>query len=167
MRDADELLEYDFPVTPFGPCLLARSRRGVCALRFFDAQPAAVLGALWREWPGARLQRARLGQLLDEVLADPAAARPPLDLRGTEFQRRVWRCLLELRPGQTTSYQALAGRLGRPGAARAVGNAVGRNPVGLLVPCHRVIRSDGSPGGYRWGATRKQALLDWELRQRH
>lgn len=162
MQTAIDSLDYDFLDTAFGRCLLARSRRGICALRFVDGGERRALAELQREWPGHRMRRAPLAALVRAAIDDPAAPRPPLDLRGTAFQRRVWQALLALPPGATTSYRELARRVGRPGAARAVGNAVGRNPVGLLVPCHRVVRSDGAAGGYRWGAARKRALLAWE-----
>ncbi|HEX5790879.1 MAG TPA: methylated-DNA--[protein]-cysteine S-methyltransferase [Luteolibacter sp.] len=82
--------------------------------------------------------------------------------RGTPFQLEVWRALLRVPRGQTISYAQLAARIGRPSAVRAVASAVARNPIAVLIPCHRVVRSDGTPGEYRWGAPRKQALLEWE-----
>jgi AraC family transcriptional regulator, regulatory protein of adaptative response / methylated-DNA-[protein]-cysteine methyltransferase len=86
----------------------------------------------------------------------------PLYVRGTQFQLEVWRALLELLSGEVTTYGGLAGALGRPGAARAVGSAVAANPVAYLIPCHRVVRASGELGGYRWGVERKRAMLEWE-----
>ncbi|MGB2926287.1 MAG: methylated-DNA--[protein]-cysteine S-methyltransferase, partial [Limnothrix sp.] len=88
-----------------------------------------------------------------------------LHLKGTAFQLQVWRELLNIPFAQTTTYQAIANAIGKPTSSRAVGNAVGRNPVSFLIPCHRVIRSSGAMGGYRWGLDRKVAMLDWESKQ--
>jgi AraC family transcriptional regulator of adaptative response/methylated-DNA-[protein]-cysteine methyltransferase len=90
----------------------------------------------------------------------------PLDLRGTAFQHRVWQALRRIRPGSTLSYGELARRLGMPASARAVAGAVAANPAAVAIPCHRVVRRDGSPSGYRWGVTRKRALLEREARMR-
>jgi AraC family transcriptional regulator of adaptative response/methylated-DNA-[protein]-cysteine methyltransferase len=89
----------------------------------------------------------------------------PLAVTGTNFQVQVWRALLELDPGATVTYSALARQLGRPDGARAVGNAVGANPVAWVIPCHRVLKASGELGGYRWGATRKQMIRRWEERR--
>ena len=89
----------------------------------------------------------------------------PLDMRGADFERRVWQALLEIPPGATTSYGAIAKHLGSPGASRAVGLANGANPVAIIVPCHRVVRTDGGLGGYFWGLSRKQKLLEQERAQ--
>jgi O-6-methylguanine DNA methyltransferase len=86
----------------------------------------------------------------------------PLHVRGTKFQLEVWRALLEVPPGEVTTYGRLAEAVGRPGAARAVGAAVAANPVAYLIPCHRVVRASGELGGYRWGVRRKRAMLEWE-----
>jgi len=88
----------------------------------------------------------------------------PLDIRGTAFQCRVWHALREVRPGETIAYSQLAERIGNPSASRAVANACGENPLAVAVPCHRVVRSDGTLGGYRWGVERKKSLLDRERR---
>ena len=110
--------------------------------------------------------RGGLADRLDAVLAriaDPAAGvAPPLDVRGTPFQRDVWAALAEIPPGTTLTYTALAAAVGRPTAVRAVANACGANRLAVLIPCHRVVRSDGGPGGYRWGVGRKRALLERE-----
>ncbi|HEY7804236.1 MAG TPA: methylated-DNA--[protein]-cysteine S-methyltransferase, partial [Orrella sp.] len=91
----------------------------------------------------------------------------PLVLSGTDFQRQVWRALLQIPLGETISYAQLASRVGKPGAARAVGSAVGANQIGFLVPCHRVVRQDGVIGQFRWGSDVKQRLLEWESRLTH
>lgn len=161
MSGSSDQLEYDFCDTPFGECLIARTARGICHLEFTDGDADTALATLLTRWPDARPEQVDLQSSVDAVFKDPAAE-AVLDLRGTEFQTRVWRALLRIPPGRTSSYGEIAAQIGRPGAARAVGAAVGSNPVGVLVPCHRVIRADGATGGYRWGTNRKAALLSWE-----
>ncbi|MGC0153620.1 methylated-DNA--[protein]-cysteine S-methyltransferase [Chromobacterium vaccinii] len=150
----------------FGPALLARTARGVCALQFL-ADEAEAEAWLRARWPRAALRHvAGQGRELCGRLFDPLAEAdgPPLALRvqGSNFQIQVWRALLAVPYGGLLSYRQLAERLGRPGAARAVGNAVGANPVAWLIPCHRVIRAEGALGGYRWGEERKLDLIGWE-----
>lgn len=156
-------VRYGFHPSPFGDCLLAATPRGICALRFVGSTGrAAEIEALRREWPnahwihepkstGALARHAFLG------FARSGALR--LHLRGTNFQIKVWEALLALPEGCVTTYSALAGAIGHPGSARAVGGAVGHNPIALLIPCHRVLRSAGDVSGYRWGSARKQAIL--------
>jgi len=147
--------------TPLGPLTLAATGRGLAAA-LFDAQ---------RHHPGEipappRPGQAHLAQAAHELAAYFAGTlrhfTVPLDPRGTPFQQQVWRALLGIAPGHTTSYGALAAQVGRPAAARAVGAAVGRNPIAIIVPCHRVVGSDGSLTGYAGGLPRKRALLALE-----
>lgn len=152
-----------------GWLLVAGTARGVCNVRFGDDATRLERG-LRRDDPHAafREDRQRLAPWL-EALMDQLAGRRrrldlPLDVRGSQFQRRVWDAIRAIPYGQTRSYGALARALGRPPAARAVAGACAANPVVLLVPCHRVVRGDGSGGGYRWGAARKRALLEQEAR---
>ncbi|MEE4301316.1 MAG: methylated-DNA--[protein]-cysteine S-methyltransferase [Pseudomonadales bacterium] len=153
-----------------GPMVAAATREGLCLLEFLDADEAPEVRVRAR-FPHAALQAAEAeqAQLLAEAIAAvdaPArAAALPLDVQGTAFQQRVWTALRTLERGERISYSALAGRLGRPEATRAVAAAVGRNPVAVLVPCHRVVGRDGSLTGYRWGVARKQALLAREERE--
>lgn len=155
--------------SPFGRCLVAESDRGVCWLAFADSEAGRVeWGALRRAWPRARLLRddARAGELGRRIFRPSRCipSRPPLRAwaQGTEFQVRVWRRLLDVPSGAWVSYGRLAAAVGQPEGARAVGGAVGRNPIAYLIPCHRVVREDGQAGGYRWGAVRKRAMLVWE-----
>jgi len=160
--------------TPFGDALLATTERGVCFLAFVGDDEADAVGELRNRWPRARIVEdpGATATLAREIVQAVEAAvagdrvRPPtpvtLYLEGTNFQLQVWRALLRVPPGSVTTYGALAEAIGRPEAARAVGSAVGRNPVSFLVPCHRVIRSVGEFGGYRWGRERKRAMLGWE-----
>jgi AraC family transcriptional regulator, regulatory protein of adaptative response / methylated-DNA-[protein]-cysteine methyltransferase len=148
--------------SPFGAALVGRTERGVCHLSFLDhggADPAVA--GLQAEWPAARLRRAD-GVASAVVAAIFAGDRPPLDVRGTNFQARVWDALLRIPEGRLTCYEDVARALGRPGATRAVAGAVARNRVAWLIPCHRVIRKVGETGGYRWGRDRKRAILAWE-----
>ncbi|MDJ0928154.1 MAG: methylated-DNA--[protein]-cysteine S-methyltransferase [Gammaproteobacteria bacterium] len=161
MSGAREQLEYDFCDTPFGECLIARTSRGICHLEFVDGDPDGALASLLARWSDAEPKPADLQATVDGIF-DERAAEPTLDLRGTEFQTRVWRALRRIPWGRTSSYGEIAAQIGQPSAARAVGAAVGSNTIGVLVPCHRVIRADGASGGYRWGTNRKAALLSWE-----
>ncbi|MEA5450503.1 methylated-DNA--[protein]-cysteine S-methyltransferase [Leptolyngbya sp. CCNP1308] len=161
-------IRYGIHTTPFGPCLLAKTTRGICNLHFLETPDRATAEHLLRaEWPGATLvadQSGMAGEYRRIFTPDPD--RPlALAVKGTNFQIQVWRALLQIPLGGLTTYQGLAGVIGRPTAARAVGNAVGRNPVGYLIPCHRVIRASGEGGGYRWGTARKTLLLGWEAGQ--
>lgn len=169
-RGAGLAISWGVHASPFGDCLLALTARGVCALEFL--QPESEDGALVRlraVWENARLQHA------PQVTA-PVAARifqagtkqqAPLALlvKGTNFQIKVWEALLRVPAGRITTYAGLAHSLGRPRAARAVGSAIAANHIGYLIPCHRVIRSTGAFGEYRWGAQRKRILLSRELAQ--
>lgn len=158
-----------FANSPFGNCLVAESPRGICHLAFVEPeQDAAAWATLQGNWPQARLQRDDSGaaQRAGRIFEPPArtAARPALRalVQGTAVQVRVWRALLQVPPGTLVSYGRIAAALDQPNAARAVGAAVGRNPLAYLVPCHRVIRETGIVGGYRWGQVRKRAILAWE-----
>ena len=152
--------------SPFGEALLATTPKGLCALEFLaPGEAAEALETLRNRWPEARLEEnpartAGLARQIFDPLARQEASPPlPLHLRGTNFQVRVWRALLEIPPGSVTHYRGLAERLGNPGLARAVGNALASNPLGLLIPCHRVIRGTGVLGEYRWGSARKRLIL--------
>ena len=158
--------------TPFGPAHVAWTPRGVCHLAFEDdGQPGKgqALEALRQAWPAATLRRddARACRLLAEVFpGQPRPGRLHLVLRGTNFQIQVWRALMRTQPGEVLSYTGLARAIGREGAQRAVGSAVAANAVAWLIPCHRVIRGSGETGQYRWGPTRKVAMLGWEAARR-
>lgn len=159
-------IEYGRVDSPFGPAFVASTARGICAVSFdVDVDGPEVLGAAWA---GAALREAsratRAGWA--EHLLDPlreATGPVSLHVRGTNFQIQVWRALLEIPEGRVVDYGSVARAIGRPRAARAVGQAVGANPVAVLIPCHRVLRREGGWGGYRWGRTRKLAVLGREL----
>ncbi len=162
-------LRFTVTETVAGPLLLAASDRGLCAA-WFGKDEAALGRALAKEFPKAELRRddralARLAASLRDYLAAGAPlGRVPLDIGGTPFARAVWKSLREIPYGETRTYAEVAQAAGHPGAARAVGSACAANPVAVVIPCHRVVRADGSGGGYRWGEDRKRALLAREAR---
>jgi AraC family transcriptional regulator of adaptative response/methylated-DNA-[protein]-cysteine methyltransferase len=163
-----------FHDTPFGECLLAVTERGVCGLTFLDRNRSAARRELEARWPNATIEErprdtAPVAAAIFRGLAvrDPAGLVPlGLLVRGTNLQVKVWRALLEIPPGALATYEDIARSIGSPGAARAVGTAIGRNPVAFLIPCHRVIRGTGALGGYRWGPERKRAMIAWEATRR-
>lgn len=147
--------------TPFGQAVVMATQKGICGLGF-----AADTGEEWavadqmRRWPRARFLRDDTGV---RVLAEQAfGGAGKLHLIGAPFQIKVWEALIHVPSGHVTTYSDIAKRIGKPGANRAVGAAVGRNPVGLLIPCHRALRKDGALGGYHWGLGVKRAVLAWE-----
>ena len=154
--------------TPFGEALLAVTTRGLCGLSFLgDASRGEAIRGLERRWPEADLAEApeRTEPIAAEVSArmQGTPGQPlSLVLKGSPFQVKLWEALLTIPEGQVTSYQGLARRIQAPGASRAVGTALSMNPIGYLIPCHRVIRATGAIGDYRWGGVRKQALLAME-----
>lgn len=148
--------------TPFGVMRVGTTARGICMLDFAD--DAASFESPTRLWPRATFVQDdalahTIAQQLFEGEGGPAIH---LHVRGTNFQVRVWNALLSIHGGAIRTYKDVALAIGEPTASRAVGNAIAHNPVGLLIPCHRVITSTGSFGSYRWGAARKRALLAWE-----
>ena len=161
-------IEYGFHPTPFGECLLAITDRGICGLSFVaKGARADVFSELTRRWTGAHItanQRAtRI--VADQIFSGRTMGRKkplPILLKGTNFQIKVWEALLRIPEGSVVSYEDVARSIGNPGASRAVGSAVGSNPVAYIIPCHRVIQRTGVIGGYHWGPVRKQALLGWE-----
>jgi AraC family transcriptional regulator of adaptative response/methylated-DNA-[protein]-cysteine methyltransferase len=166
---AGETIHWSLVDTTLGRALVAATQRGVCMVELGD-DAHALEAKLREEFPRARLQRVDAGR--DDFLAPrlhAVAARlaggggdVAVDLLGTAFQKKVWDALMKIPAGQTRSYAELAAQLGQPDAARAVASACARNKVAIVVPCHRVIRGDGSLGGYRWGLPLKQQLLERE-----
>ena len=159
----EELIGWAMVPTPLGTMLLAATEKGVCRLSFDeDADDLA------RHFPDALIQPGgadveRLAGLVALAVEQPGIAPAiPLDLRGTPFQLSVWDQLCRIPAGETRSYTEIAAAIGRPRAVRAVGSANAANPVALIVPCHRVVRADGSTGGYAYGEPIKQALLHGE-----
>lgn len=160
-------IHYGLHPTPFGQCLIGVTERGICHLSFVESSEGGAVDELAAEWQKARMiENPRKTESFVEPIFNVGHHRDkPLQvyLRGTNFQIKVWEALLQIPSGRVSTYQQIAEQVGRPGATRAVGTAVGHNPVPVLIPCHRVIRKLGEFGNYRYGAARKKALLGWEL----
>jgi AraC family transcriptional regulator of adaptative response/methylated-DNA-[protein]-cysteine methyltransferase len=165
-----EAIRFAIRPCSLGLLLAAATDKGLCAIRFGD-EPAALEADLRAMFRHARLIEAdpAFDAWVAAVVAfveEPCHGLDlPLDIRGTAFQQRVWQALREVPPGSTATYTAIAARIGEPTAVRAVANACGANPVAVAVPCHRIVRRGGALGGYRWGLSRKKALLEREARQ--
>jgi AraC family transcriptional regulator of adaptative response/methylated-DNA-[protein]-cysteine methyltransferase len=167
-RGAGIQIDYGFHPTRFGPCLLGLTQRGICWLSFVSGTgKRAALQELRSHWGGAAFAEHpdTTGPAASRIFPNlEGRQKSPLSLllMGTNFQIKVWRALLEIPAGAVVSYETIGARIGASRAARAVGSAVGQNAVAYLIPCHRVIRKSGLPGGYRWGDERKRAMLAWE-----
>lgn len=158
-------IHYSFADSPFGELIVASTPKGICYMAFHEDETRA-LGELQEKFPNAAFQQQR-DPMQENALAIFAGdwQRLPevkLHLKGTDFQLKVWEALLKIPAGQLSTYGKIAYQMGSSGASRAVGTAVGSNPVAFLIPCHRVIRSTGALGGYMWGNTRKTAMIGWE-----
>ena len=158
------VVRYTIAASPLGRMLIAATDKGICAIQFANSDQQLQQGLI-REFPFAvrRREDATMSQwreiltrLIQGQETNPAL---PLDIRATAFQRRVWEALQRIPRGETRSYSAVAKKIGMPAATRAVARACATNPVAVAIPCHRVVRQDGEPGGYRWGVERKQQLL--------
>jgi AraC family transcriptional regulator of adaptative response/methylated-DNA-[protein]-cysteine methyltransferase len=159
---------YGFHPSPFGSALVMTTERGLAGLAFADpGEEEAALDDMRGRWPKARYgeDTERTGGIARRIF-DPTLWRPERPLRvmliGTDFEVRVWETLLGIPMGRATTYSDIAAKLGKPKASRAVGAAVGKNPVSFVVPCHRVMGKSGDLTGYHWGLTRKRAMLGWE-----
>ena len=153
--------------SPFGALLVGETAQGICSLTFIDslkAEPTEqALNEIHRQFPRAQLTPVSEGKCnLAAYFDNPREALLPLDIHGSEFQRRVWQALAAIPFGEVRSYQQVAQAIKKPSASRAVANACGANKISLLIPCHRVIASNGELGGYHWGIERKSRLLEWE-----
>jgi len=162
-------VDYGFTATPFGEALIAETKRGVCHLSFVDQGRNAAHEVLKAQWPNAKLRRddAQVAKVAAKIFtSDPVGTsnrRLRTFVRGTQFQLRVWRALLQVPVGSLTTYGRLAEAIGQSQAARAVGSAVGANPIAFIIPCHRVIRETGALGHYHWDPIRKRAIVGWEF----
>ncbi len=170
-------IRYGLHPTPFGKCLIATTERGICHLGFVQNSEGNAIDNLVADWKQAKMNEdyESTAQIIARIFPDPetdsafnkADQRLSLHLRGTNFQIKVWEALLNIPTGSATTYEHIAAQIGNPNAVRAVGTAVGHNPIAVLVPCHRVIRKTGEFGNYRYGAARKKAVLAREFSLGH
>ncbi len=165
-------IEAGFADSPFGHCLIAINQRGICHISFEPKRNKKTgLELIRAEWPNSEMvwNDSVAESIASKLFTQSSTRRPGSKLKayvqGTGFQLRVWRALLRLPLGYLTTYGKVAKEIGSPQSSRAVGTAVGRNPIAFLIPCHRVIRSTGACGEYRWGSERKKAILAWESLQ--
>jgi AraC family transcriptional regulator, regulatory protein of adaptative response / methylated-DNA-[protein]-cysteine methyltransferase len=172
-KGAGLVISYGIHPSPFGDCLIAVTERGVCGLSFIGpATKEETRLDLASRWPGARLiynPKATL-PVFENIFPDNSEngeRKITLFLSGTNFQIKVWEALLRIPPGFLASYEDIARLIGQENATRAVGSAVGANPISYIIPCHRVIRKVGLFGDYHWGAARKKAIIGWEAAQRN
>lgn len=165
----DLQIDYGIHPTPFGKGLIATTERGICRLEFIDSTEEEItIQRLKKAWPNAHIKENETGteSIIQQIfnLQNSSTNKPlPLLLQGTNFQLKVWQALLKIPLGCVTSYGYLAKKVGYPTASRAVGTAIGNNPISYLIPCHRVLRANGGIGGYRWGTDRKLAILGKEF----
>ncbi|MES3018296.1 MAG: methylated-DNA--[protein]-cysteine S-methyltransferase [Bacteroidota bacterium] len=162
---AELAINYSYAASPFGNILVASTSKGICHMAFVEEE-ADAFNNLINHFPNASFK-----QFLDQFQQNALyifthdwarLSEVKLHLKGTPFQLKVWETLLKIPAGDLTSYGVIADKINRPNASRAVGTAIGSNPVAFLIPCHRVIQSGGAPGGYMWGLTRKSAIIGWE-----
>jgi len=160
-------IQYGFHQTPFGECFIAVTDRGICAMAFVDENSRdEQLILLAKKWhfaaisPNQEVTANYVNRIFQPNLS--SLEKLPLLVQGTNFQLKVWEALLSIPSGSVSTYQQIAESIGHSKAVRAVGTAVGDNPIAYLIPCHRVIRKEGILGQYRWGSTRKKALIGWE-----
>jgi AraC family transcriptional regulator of adaptative response/methylated-DNA-[protein]-cysteine methyltransferase len=162
---ANLFINYSYAESPFGEILVASTTKGICYMAFIDTEPDA-LKTLQQHFPNAQYK-----QMVDLMQQNALFIfthdwsklnQIKLHLKGTDFQLKVWEALLKIPMGKLSTYGTIAEKIKSPSASRAVGTAIGSNPVAFLIPCHRVIQSTGTVGGYMWGPTRKTAIIGWE-----
>lgn len=159
-------IRYSFQRSVFGNYLIASTEKGICNLFFYDIPEEQIVSELKEQWNRADIieqmdeNQNRVIRFFDKTLNGHEKIK--LHLKGTEFQIKVWEALLKIPEGQLSSYSDIADLIGQENASRAVGTAIGKNPIGYLIPCHRVIKSTGGIGEYRWGSERKMAMIGWE-----
>ena len=159
-------IHYGIHLTPFGKCLIATTERGICNLSFVNVSEGQAIDNLVADWKQARMAEdyKSTAPLVTRIFSDLETGSPlKIHLRGTNFQIKVWEALLSIPTGAVTTYEHIAKQIGRPKALRAVGTAVGHNPIAYLIPCHRVIRKSGDFGNYLYGSARKKVILAKEF----
>ena len=165
-------IQYATAPSPFGEIFIAATPRGICKLSFIGQDDINTdIADLKRRWPNAELRQNPLDtvEIINSIFSTTDAITRPLSLHvsGTNFQINVWRALMQIPAGTLNSYSQVAEAVGRPKAARAVGSAIGSNPIAFFIPCHRVLQQSGHIGGYHWGVTRKHAMHAWETARRN
>jgi AraC family transcriptional regulator of adaptative response/methylated-DNA-[protein]-cysteine methyltransferase len=158
-------IRYSFAISPFGNILIASTPKGICHLAFFEDRREYALATLIKRFPHAAFAESADSMHSQAIHIFALGGNLPeikLHLKGTPFQLKVWQALLQIPLGGLSTYGRLAADINNPAAARAVGTAIGSNPVAFLIPCHRVIQASGMIGGYMWGPERKTAILGWE-----
>lgn len=164
-------MEYGFADTPFGQCFIATTPQGICTLQFVDDNAEDILSAYQEEWHQAihKQNDAMAKNIIWDIFSNTLSKRGEslkLHVKGTPFQIEVWEALLTIPMGKVVTYGELSQLMNRDKAVRTVASAIARNPVGLIIPCHRVIRSGGAIGQYHWGSKRKAEMIGWERAQR-
>ena len=162
----DLKINYSYSSSPFGNIIIASTPKGICYLSFFDQKNEDAFIDLQSEYPNACLKEStdehQTNALRIFNSADKKIEEIKIHLKGTDFQLKVWEALLKLPSASLVSYNSIAKLINKPTASRAVGTAIGKNPIAFIIPCHRVIKSTGELGGYKWNNTRKTALIGWE-----
>jgi len=158
-------LHYSFTLTPFGEVLVASTHKGICLIWFAENRNEA-LAELSKRFPGAKLEQ-KDEDIHKDILHyfHPDNNKWPrlnVQVQGSPFQLKVWKALLQIPFGKLTNYKNIADQIEQPNASRAVGTAIGKNPIAYLIPCHRVVQTNGQLGGYMWGINRKSAIIRWE-----
>jgi AraC family transcriptional regulator of adaptative response/methylated-DNA-[protein]-cysteine methyltransferase len=169
MKDREStglVIRYSIQDSRFGKVLTASTEKGICCVSFLENAE----NELNRRFPGAALVQSDIHREIQELIngwpkTAGQAANVPLHLMGTDFQLSVWKALLTIPAGELATYKEIALKAGRPTAIRATGTAIGQNPIALLIPCHRVITSSGTLGGYRWGTEMKRKLIELEKKK--
>ncbi|AYV55889.1 methylated-DNA--[protein]-cysteine S-methyltransferase [Leptospira kmetyi] len=162
-------IRYSFRKSNFGDYVIASTEKGICNLFFYDIPQERIVSELKEQWNQAELvfqsdeNQERVVKFFDQTSTQKEKIK--LHLKGTDFQIKVWEALLKIPEGRLSSYSDIADSIGQESASRAVGSAIGKNPIGYLIPCHRVIKSTGGIGEYRWGSERKRAMIGWEASQ--
>lgn len=161
-------VHYGIHETPFGECLIAITERGITDFRFLEEDSKSfIINELQQDFEKATLifDNNFTKPFIEQIFYESTNTTEPITLlmRGTNFQIKVWEALLKIPFGQIVSYETIANAIGKPTAQRAVGTAIGSNRLGYIIPCHRVLQKVGGIGGYRWGTTRKKAILGWEM----
>lgn len=158
-------LHYSFILTPFGEVLVASTHKGICLIWFAENRNEAI-AELSKRFPGSSIEEKAedLHQAILHFFQPDDSKWPKLNLQvqGSPFQIKVWKALLQIPFGQLTNYKKIADQIEQSNASRAVGTAIGKNPIAFLIPCHRVVQTNGQLGGYMWGINRKSAIIRWE-----